>query len=268
MIVKTPLSYYGGKQNMAAKILNLIPEHNLYCEPFCGGAAIFWAKNPSNVEVLNDTNQEFINFYRVVQNDFVSLEKMIKISLNSRSLHRQAKVIYENPDMFNEIKRAWAVWVLATASFSSIIGGSWGYDIKRNTTSKKIMNKRESFTEEFAIRLQMAQLECTDAIRIINSRDTKDAFFYCDPPYYNADMGHYDGYTLDDFEGLLKTLEKVEGKFLLSSYPSDILAKYTRINNWNQMSFDMTVSVNAKGEGVRKKKTEVLTANYEMKAVD
>ncbi len=114
MIVKTPFSYYGGKQNMAAKILNLLPEHNLYCEPFCGGAAIFWAKQPSNVEVLNDTNQELINFYRVVQNDFVSIEKMIKISLHSRYLHRQAKVIYENPDMFNEVKRAWAVWLLAT----------------------------------------------------------------------------------------------------------------------------------------------------------
>jgi DNA adenine methylase len=81
-------------------------------------------------------------------------------------------------------------------------------------------------------------------------------------------MGHYDGYTIEDFEGLLKTLEKIEGKFLLSSYPSDILSKYTKSNNWNQRSFDMTVSVNAKGEGARKKKTEVLTANYELKAAD
>jgi len=130
------------------------------------------------------------------------------------------------------------------------------------------MNKRDSFTEDFAIRLQMVQLENTDAIRIINSRDTKDGFFYCDPPYYNSDMDHYDGYTIEDFEGLLKTLEKIEGKFLLSSYPSDILSKYTKSNNWNQRSFDMTVSVNAKGEGARKKKTEVLTANYELKVAD
>jgi DNA adenine methylase len=192
----------------------------------------------------------------------VSLEKMIRISLHSRDLHRQAKVIYENSDMFDDIKRAWAVWILATESFSSIIDGTWGYDVKKNTTSKKISNKREAFTEDFAISLQMVQLECTDAIRIINSRDGADSFFYCDPPYFNSDMGHYDGYTESDFEGLLTTLSKINGKFLLSSYPSDVLHKHTSSNNWSKITFDMTVSVNAKGPGDRKKKVEVLTANY------
>lgn len=42
--LRTPISYYGGKQRLISKILPLIPEHNLYCEPFLGGAAIFFAK--------------------------------------------------------------------------------------------------------------------------------------------------------------------------------------------------------------------------------
>jgi len=260
--MKTPLSYYGGKQNLASRIVKLIPRHNLYCEPFCGGAAIFWAKDVSGVEVLNDTNRELINFYKVVQNDFVSLEKMIRISLHSRAIHRNAKTIYENPDLFDDIKRAWAVWVLAVESFSSILDGTWGYDIKMNTTSKKITNKRDSFTEDLAIRLQNVQLECTDAIRIIQSRDTVDSFFYCDPPYFNSDMGHYDGYTESDFEGLLNTLSKIKGKFLLSSYPSALLSRYVKKFAWDKVQFDMTVSVNAKATGARKKKIEVLTANY------
>lgn len=44
--LKTPVTYYGGKQTMVSKILPLIPEHKLYAEPFAGGAAIFWAKEP------------------------------------------------------------------------------------------------------------------------------------------------------------------------------------------------------------------------------
>jgi hypothetical protein len=76
------------------------------------------------------------------------------------------------------------------------------------------------------------QIECTDALRIINSRDSKDSFFYCDPPYFNSDCGHYDGYSKDDFENLLKQLSKIEGKFLLSSYPSDILSDFINANNW------------------------------------
>ena len=258
--MKTPVTYYGGKQKMVEHILPLIPQHDLYAEPFFGGGAIFFQKPPSKVEVVNDTNKELINFYRVVQNDFVSLEKYIRITLHSRDLHRKAKVVYENPDMFDEIKRAWAVWTLAAQSFSSSLDGTWGYDIAKNTTSKKIANKRESFTEEYAIRLQNVQIECTDAIKIIRSRDTKNSFFYCDPPYYNSDCGHYDGYSIDDFENLLKVLSKIEGKFLLSSYHSPILDQYKRDNYWEQKAFKSQISVNKGGNG--KEKTEVLTANY------
>ena len=64
--LKTPITYYGGKQMMCGKIVPLIPKHRLYCEPFAGGAAIYFAKEPSELEVLNDTNRELINFYKVV----------------------------------------------------------------------------------------------------------------------------------------------------------------------------------------------------------
>jgi DNA adenine methylase len=259
--MKTPISYYGGKQKLVSSILPLIPSHKLYCEPFFGGGAVFFSKEKSSLEVINDTNKEMINFYKTVQQDFVSLEKEIRISLHSRDLHRKAKVINNNPDMFPEIKRAWAVWVLCNQSFSSMLDGSWGYDIAKGTTSKKIHNKRENFTEEYAIRLQEVQIECADAIRIITSRDSLDSFFYCDPPYYNSDCAHYDGYSIDDFELLLKTLSKIKGKFILSSYPSVILDKYRTEFSWNQKEFIMQISANG-NKGKRKNKTEVITMNF------
>lgn len=260
-LLKTPISYYGGKQNLSTEILSRIPDHNLYCEPFIGGAAIFFGKTPAKVEVINDTNRELINFYKVVQEDFVSLEKEIRISLHSRDLHRKANVIYKNSDMFSEIKRAWAVWVLSSQSFCSMLDGSFGYDKLKNTVAKKITNKKNSFTEDYAIRLQNVQLECTDALKVIRSRDIENAFFYCDPPYFNSDCGHYDGYSIEDFENLLKTLSAIKGKFMLSSYPSDILSKYTKEFNWTTIMFNQKVSVNAKS-GTKKAKIEVITTNY------
>ena len=262
----TPITYYGGKQKLLSIILPLIPEHSSYVEPFCGGAAVFFAKEPSSVEILNDTNSELINFYRCVQNDFSSLEKEIRISLHSRRLHKDAKVIYENPHMFSEIKRAWAVWVLASQSFCSMLDGTWGYDKTKGLTSRKVANKRESFSEEYAIRLQNVQIECTDACRIINSRDTQNTFFYLDPPYYNSDCGHYDGYSKDDFQSLLDKLSHIEGKFLLSSYPSDLLTDYTQKYGWEQKTIIQKISVNKGGSG--KKKTEVLTWNYNVQSDD
>jgi len=261
LTLKTPITYYGGKQLMVRHILPLIPGHNLYCEPFAGGAAIFFAKPPSGVEILNDTNRELVNFYRVVQNDFVSLEKEIQITLHSRDLHRKASVIYNNPDMFSEVKRAWALWVLSTQGFAGQLDSSWGYDVAKNRTSKQLNNKKEAFTINLAIRLQNVQVECADAIYIIRSRDSNDSFYYADPPYYNANMGHYDGYSIDDFELLLKTLSTINGKFMLSSYPSDILKEYINKYNWHSKGFEGNVTVNAKS-GMNKKKTEVLTMNY------
>ena len=58
--MKTPLSYYGGKQQLACKIVSLIPGHTVYCEPFIGGAAVFFRKTPSEVEIINDINSEII----------------------------------------------------------------------------------------------------------------------------------------------------------------------------------------------------------------
>jgi DNA adenine methylase len=261
--LKTPISYYGGKQKLISTLLPLIPKHIIYAEPFLGGAAVFFAKEASEIEVLNDTNKELINFYRVVQQDFVSLEKEIRITLHSRDLHRKASVIYNHPDMFSEIKRAWAVWVLSSQSFSAMLDGSWGYDKSRNTTTTKISNKRAAFTEEYAIRLQNVQLESSDALYVIRSRDTEQTFFYCDPPYFNSDCGHYDGYSVDDFENLLKELAKIKGKFILSSYPSTVLKQYAKANSWQSKTLEQLVSVNAKA-GYQKRKEEVITANFEI----
>jgi DNA adenine methylase len=259
--IKTPISYYGGKQKLCTTILSLFPKHGLYCEPFVGGAAVFFAKEPSAVEVLNDTNTELINFYRVAQNHFVDLDRMIKATLHSRRLHEDARTIYTNPHLFDEVRRAWAVWVQTSQSFSSMIEGSWGYDKAGKLPLLKSITAGTGFSEQVAIRLQNVQLECADALYIIQSRDTKDSFFYCDPPYPNSNCGHYNGYSENDFEALLKRLEAIQGKFLLSSYPIEVLGKYIKRNGWYCRTVEQRVSVN---KGYGKKKIEMMTANYEI----
>ncbi len=259
--MKTPITYYGGKQLLASKVIELIPEHKLYCEPFIGGGAVFFQKEPSPVEVINDTNHELINFYEVCKRDFTTLEKEVSISLHSRDLHRKARVIHENPDMFDSIKRAWAVWVLANQSYGAMLDGSFGYD-RSGTTTKKITNKREAFNIDYAIRLQNCQIECTDALKIIKSRDTKESFFYCDPPYIGTDMAHFDGYLDDDFMDLINILENIEGKFLLSSFRHKALSEAIEKNQWYSFEIKMCKSMSRNAENKHGTKIEVLTANY------
>jgi DNA adenine methylase len=260
--LRTPITYYGGKQKLVSTIVPLIPQHTLYCEPFIGGAAVFFSKEASKVEVINDTNKEVINFYQVCRNRFHELQSLVRTTLHSREQHDDAFVIYSKPHLHDEVRRAWALWVLSTQSFSAMLDGSWGFDKKKHTTSLKIHNRREEFTEQLAIRLQTAQIECADALYIINSRDGLDSFFYCDPPYYNSDLGHYDGYSEKDFEELLKLLSKIKGKFLLSSYPSELLAKYSSRYKWHTIKIDQRIT--AAGADKKLFKVEVLTANYKI----
>ena len=257
--MKTPITYYGGKQRLLKYIIPLIPKHTLYGEPFTGGAAVFFAKEPSEIEVLNDTNRQLITFYEVAKSDFRRLKKKIDATLHSRVDHKKATLSYQNPEFFSKLDTAWAIWILASSSFASMLGGTFGYDKTRQNTTRKLSNKRDTFTSEIAKRLENVQIECRDACEIIKASDSKDAFFYCDPPYFNSDMGHYKGYSEAEFERLLKTLSTIKGKFLLSSYPSELLAKYTKANGWQTVSHKKICSVNAERN---RTKTEVFTANY------
>jgi len=259
--MKPPLTYFGGKQLLAKHILPLIPKHNLYCEPFFGGGAIYFAKGHSEIEVVNDTNGDLINFYKVVKNDCKKLEKLIKATLYSRADFEAAKVVLGYPRLFNDVRRAWAIWVVANQGYASRLDSTWGYNRKKNTSPKRLHRKRDRFTGEYARRMEETEIENSDALKVIETRDTKQTFFYCDPPYFNASMGHFNRYSEQDFENLLKLLSAIKGKFLLSSFPSPLLEKYIRKNKWKMKEIEMPLSVTAKYK-TNKRKTEVLTANY------
>ena len=261
--MKTPISYYGGKQLLAKKIINSIPDHNLYCEPFFGGGAVFFAKEPSNVEVVNDTNSELINFYKVVSTHFEALKALVEATLHSRDAYRQATVIYNHPDMFTTVQRAWSVWVLSSQTFASSLENSWGFSVGSASTTLRLSNKKANFTTDLKNRLSRCTFENTDAIAVIKRFDRVDSFFYLDPPYFNSDCGHYDGYSEQDFMNLLDALANIKGKFLLSSYPSTLLQKYIKAKKWNLWSVEKGVTINAKS-GYLKRKTECLTSNYEL----
>ena len=263
--MKTPITYYGGKQQMVKHILPLITEHKIYTESFFGGGAIFFAKEKSKIETVNDMNGELINFYRVVKEQFPALKKLVSATLHSRKLHNNAWLIYNNADMFDEVKRAWALWVLSTQGFSGQLSNTWGYvsgNSSKNSKCVLIQNKKHQFTDKLAERLEGVQIENHDAIHVIKTYDAADTFHYVDPPYYNSNMGHYGGYTLDDYTRLLTALSNVKGKFLLSSYPSEILDKFVADNSWHQKRIKALVSA---AKGTRKEKIEVLTANYPLK---
>ena len=258
---KTPVSYYGGKITLLGRILPNIPPHNIYTEAFFGGGAVFFAKASAEAEIINDTNAMVVNFYEQVQTNFQALQSKIEATLFCRSTYKVALSIYQMPHLFDKLQQAWAFYIATNCGFANKVG-SWGYD-KYSKRVKAFRNKKIAFNKAIVDRIAHAQIENNDANKVIQSRDTDDAFHYVDPPYIDTNQGMYSGYTEQDYKKLLDTLSGVKGKFLLSSYPSDILDEYIKKNGWYSIQINKPLSAQKAVTGKpRARKTEVLTANY------
>ena len=262
--MRTPITYYGGKQQLVKEIGAHMPRHKIYCEPFFGGGAYFFYKPPSYLEAINDINNNLITFYKVVQNNFVELDHKIRSSLHSESEYLKAQQVYNTPEKYTEVEIAWAVWILTNISFSGSIHGGWRWcnGTSGSHTGRYMNHKRNAFQENLQVRLNHVQISCRNAERVIKDRDSHDTFFYLDPPYPGTHQGHYKGYTFKELEKLLIQLESIKGKFLLSNSQSQTLRHYLLKNNWNYKVIDMPLKV--ANRMFKKRKQEVLAWNYEI----
>ena len=258
--MNTPITYYGGKQKMLHEIVPLIPEHDIYCEPFVGGAAVLIRKPPSTSEIINDIDGMIALFYRTLQSNFEALKAKIDQTLYDRTTHKVALTIRSMPHLFSELQIAWAFFVLSTTGFSGTLDSFGCYT--KGKKAQTFENKKKLITPELKHRFEGVQIENTDALRLIALRDTTRTFFYLDPPYPNTIQSHYRGYTEAMFEDLLIALSTLKGKFLLSSFPSLLLSAYTLKNGWYTKQVEQMKSASCNPDGSKKRKIEVLTANY------
>jgi DNA adenine methylase len=259
--IKTPITYYGGKQGMLKHIRPLIPPHDLYCEPFAGGAAVFFDKEPVKVNVINDLNGELINFYKTIVSDIEGLKIEIQKTLHCRSQHQHAWYIYNNPDYFNVTQRAWAVFILSKLGFSGQLSSSFGFDKANALHPRKIRFAKDIFTEELKTLLEHSTIECDDAFTIIRRYDCDDAFHFIDPPYVGSNMGHYSGmFNEQSLIELLELLVDLNGKFMLTMYPNQTIGRYADRNGWVIHRIERNIS--ACRASARRKQEEWIVCNY------
>lgn len=257
--MKTPISYYGGKQTMLKHILPLIPQHTLYTEAFCGGCAVLFAKRPAPCEIINDLNRGLVNFYWMASVYYSDLKKEIDKTLHSRDIHAHAMHINTYPEFFSNVEWAWAIWALSKLSFASMQDGSFGYD-RAGTTALKISNAKDDFTVYMSQRLSNVTIENNDALDVIKRYDCDDAFHFVDPPYINSDCGHYEGFFNEsNMRSLLDLLTQIKGKFMLTMFPFDMIQEYAIAHGWIIHKVERTISASREN---RRKQEEWMVCNY------
>ncbi len=102
------------------------------------------------------------------------------------------------------------------------------------------------------------------AIKIIQQQDGPNTLFYCDPPYLHETRETTKDYqhemTVEQHRELLSTLAGIEGKFMLSGYPSDLYDSWASIHGWNKRDFDLPNNASSKKE--KERKIERVWMNY------
>ena len=252
--IQCPMAYYGGKQVMAKTITAMLPEHKVYVEPFCGGAAVFWDKKKTAVEVLSDVDFDVINLYKCIkyyQNEFSCM--INNISYNKATLRNGFNLLKYpfNPNTVN-IMRAAVFWYCQNGSYNGNYSPGDPNDAFR---------KKEMFTLKHQERLSDVHLYCADAFDIIHTYDSPDTVFYIDPPYFNACQTYYANFTAGDYKKLLCVLSNLRGKFILSGYPSHLLKNYSKLFGWKSQQKILRLTA-AIGSGNIRNKVEELTWNY------
>ena len=265
--MRTPITYYGGKQQLVNTILPMIPSHRIYCEPYFGGGAVFFAKGKSFCEVINDIDDRIVTFYDVCQDEqmFLQLQQKIQNTLDSEREFLRADKIWRNPSTAkNPIELAWTVWLQCNMGYGGSPEGGWKWDNGTSGSHVGVVmdNYRNQFTYKVHERMKHVQISCRDAMKVIAQRDTAETFFFLDPPYPGCVQKHYKGFTFDDFEQLLELLSTIKGKFILCNFASSMLTDYVQRMGWQMSVKDMPLRVANRTRGGVKRKQEILVYNY------
>jgi len=206
------IPWIGGKRRLAKRILPLFPEHTCYVEPFAGGAALFFLKEPARVEVLNDFNSELVTLYRVVQNHLEEFVRQFKWSLVSRQMFEWLKDT--PPQTLTDIQRAARFYYLQKMAFGGKVSGRT-FGIAPTEPPRLNLLRIEEDLSQAHLRLSRCYIENLDWKRCIEKYDRPSTLFFCDPPYWQTE-GYGVEFGIEQYHELASAMKAAKGKVILT----------------------------------------------------
>lgn len=251
--MKHPLiRYHGGKFRIADWVISHFPEHKTYVEPFGGGASVLLKKEPSQIEVYNDLDNEVVNLFRVLRDrsQRKNLEEQLYLTPFSRSEFYDA---YE--DTSDPVERARRMIIRAQMGFGSAgaTKGKTGFRMaggRQKNYELVLWDQYPSRLAKVAERLKQVMIENQEASKVISYYDDRDTLFFVDPPYIRstrtANVTAY-RYEMTDEEhiALVEQLLTVKGKIILCGYDHEIYN--TRLPGWSKFTRSVQASGNRGG---------------------
>lgn len=227
--MKPILKYPGAKWRLADWIIEHMPPHDSYLEPFFGSGAVFFGKQKARIETINDIDGEIVSFFRVCREQPEELAEALSLTPWARDEREAA--FDEAPTGAVEQARRFAVrcWMTFGAGLSKSNG--WRHTTARNYNggpdNPKIWARMPECVHAAANRLMEAQIENRPALDVIQRFDGPNVLIYADPPYVIDTLncnGRLYSHVMSNEEHveLLRALTAHQGMVLLSGYESDM----------------------------------------------
>ncbi len=236
-----PIKWHGGKGYLADWIIGHMPPHTLYREPFFGGGAVLLRKPYEGVgEAVNDANGELTNFWQVMADPelFSQFHRIVTAIPLSQPLWDACQVEPVGPTTLVESAARFFVRYRQSRQ-----GLARDYATPTKRVRRNMSENVSAWTSavdglpEAHERLRRVEIRNMDACEFIRRYDSPDAVFYCDPPYLHETRTVTNAYehemSAHDHERLLDTLAAIEGKFLLSGYPSAMYKDFAARHGWH-----------------------------------
>lgn len=268
-----PIKWHGGKYYLRHWIIRRMPPHLHYVEPYFGGGSVLLARDPQRnwmsdsqekipsalqgaSEVVNDIHGELTNFWRVLKDerDFAQFLRIIELTPFSQVEFEDAleessleQLEQESPET-DRVQRAVRFFVLARQSRQGLMRDF--ATLSRNRTRSRINEQVSAWLSvvdglpDVHQRLRNVVILNQKACDVIRKQDGPLTLFYCDPPYLHETRSTTGEYRFEMTENqhleLLETLAGIQGKFMLSGYPSELYSQWQTRHGWNchQMQID------------------------------
>lgn len=253
--MKAILKYPGGKWRIADWIISYFPAHKVYLEPYFGSGAVFFNKTPDYIETINDIDGNIVNLFKVCRDYPEELAKAINLTPFARQEFSDCYTPSDNP-----IEQARRTLVRYHQSFgtSNSSKRSWrNVQIHGGPRCATMWNCLPEIIVNCCARLKDAQIECTDALTLIERYNDENTLIYCDPPYLQGirkrNMYQHEMSDEQHIE-LLKALKESKSKIILSGYDNDLYN--SELSDWNTAEKETTAQM-----GLHR--TEKLWFNFE-----
>ncbi len=224
-VPKPPVKWAGGKGQLIKQLVPLLPSKKwgLYAEPFVGGGAVFFYLRPPRA-LLIDSNEELINFYRVVRDDLEDLLCDLRKHENTSDYYYRLRDL--DPRELSPIERASRFLYLNKTAYN----GLWRVNRqgKHNVPFGRYKNPKIIDRENLQLvreALRGAEIVCGDFSLVLDYAGPGD-FVYLDPPYCPvSSTASFTSYTAGAFDageqvrlaGVFRSLDQIGCMVMLSN---------------------------------------------------